>query len=378
MQPLDFITTPRILLREGALDDLPALYAESGARHVAIVTDAGLVRAGLVAPVAARLTQAGLAVTVLDSVVADPPEHVVLDAVARLGDAGVDAVLGLGGGSAMDTAKLVAYLLRSPAPLDSLYGIDRARGARLPLMLAPTTAGTGSEVTPIAIVTTPTDEKRGVVSRRLLPDVALLDPLLTLGLPAEVTAATGIDAMVHAIEAFTSVRLKNPLSDVLAKQALVLLSTNLPRVLRDGQDKDARGAMLLGSCLAGMAFANAPVAAVHALAYPLGGRYHLPHGLSNALMLLPVLRFNLSAAAALYAELAPCVGAAQADAEGFLAAIEGLVADCAMPKRLHEVQVTRESLPQLAADAMQQQRLLINNPVALTEADALRLYQDAY
>jgi len=378
MPSMDFATTPRIVLRDGALDDLPALLAELGARHVALVTDAGLVRAGLVAPVEASLRAAGFAVTLYDDVQADPPERIVLAAVERLGAAGVDAVFAIGGGSAMDTAKLVAYLLRSPCELESIYGVDRAKGQRLPLILAPTTAGTGSEVTPISIVTTPTEEKRGVVSRRLLPDVALLDANLTLGLPPAVTAATGIDAMVHAIEAFTSRRLKNPLSDMLAQQALTLLSANLPLVLRDGQDKAARGAMLLGSCLAGMAFANAPVAAVHALAYPLGGRYHVPHGLSNALMLLPVLRFNLRAAAPLYAALAPSVGAETASAEGFLLAIERLVAQCEMPKRLHELQVTRESLPQLAADAMQQQRLLINNPVELTEADALRLYEEAF
>lgn len=378
MPSMDFATTPRIVLRDGALDDLPALFAELGARHVALVTDAGLVRAGLVAPVEAGLREAGFAVTLYDAVQADPPERIVLSAVEKLGAAGVDAVFAIGGGSAMDTAKLVSYLLRSPCELDSIYGVDRAKGQRLPLILAPTTAGTGSEVTPISIVTTPTEEKRGVVSRRLLPDVALLDANLTLGLPPAVTAATGIDAMVHAIEAFTSRRLKNPLSDMLAQQALSLLSANLPLVLRDGQDKAARGAMLLGSCLAGMAFANAPVAAVHALAYPLGGRYHVPHGLSNALMLLPVLRFNLRAAAPLYAALAPSVGAETASAEGFLLAIERLVAQCEMPKRLHELQVTRESLPQLAADAMQQQRLLINNPVEMTEADALRLYEEAF
>jgi alcohol dehydrogenase class IV len=375
---MDFATTPRIVLRDGALDDLPALFAELGARHVALVTDAGLVRAGLVAPVEASLRAAGFTVTLYDEVLADPPERVIRAAVEWLGAAGVDAVFAIGGGSAMDTAKLVAYLLRSPCDLDSIYGVDRAKGQRLPLILAPTTAGTGSEVTPISIVTTPTQEKRGVVSRRLLPDVALLDANLTLGLPPAVTAATGIDAMVHAIEAFTSRRLKNPLSDVLAQQALTLLSTNLPLVLQNGRDKAARGAMLLGSCLAGMAFANAPVAAVHALAYPLGGRYHVPHGLSNALMLLPVLRFNLRAAAPLYAALAPSVGAKTASAEGFLLAIEQLVGQCDMPKRLHELQVTRESLPQLAADAMQQQRLLINNPVELSEADALRLYEEAF
>jgi alcohol dehydrogenase class IV len=378
MLSMNFATTPRIVLRDGALDELPAIFAELGVRHLALVTDAGLVRAGLVAPVEAQLRAAGLAVTVYDEVQADPPERIVLGAVEMLRAAGVDGVFAIGGGSAMDTAKLVAYLLRSPCELSTIYGVDLAKGQRLPLVLAPTTAGTGSEVTPISIVTTPTEEKKGVVSRRLLPDVALLDPNLTLGLPPPVTAATGVDAMVHAIEAFTSKRLKNPLSDVLAKQALSLLSANLPRVMKHGQDKAARGAMLLGSCLAGMAFANAPVAAVHALAYPLGGRYHVPHGLSNALMLLPVLRFNLAAAAPLYAELAPSVAAQNNTAEGFLAVIEQLVAVCDMPKRLHELQVTRESLPQLAADAMQQQRLLINNPVEITEPDALRLYEEAF
>lgn len=345
---------------------------------MAIVTDAGLIQAGLVAPVEQALKSAGIAYTLYDKVQADPPVRIVLSAIETLKAAGVDGVIGLGGGSAMDVAKLVAYLLRSPQALEEIYGVDLARGPRLPLILAPTTAGTGSEVTPISIVTTVTDEKKGIVSRRLLPDVALLDPGLTLSLPPAPTAATGVDAMVHAIEAYTSKRLKNPISDVLARQALTLLSENLPRVMANGHDKEARGAMLLGSCLAGMAFANAPVAAVHALAYPLGGHYHVPHGLSNALMLLPVMRFNASAAAPLYAELAPAIGSAEPTADGFLAAIERLIAVCDMPKRLHELQVTRESLPILAQDAMKQTRLLVNNPVDLTEADALRLYEEAF
>jgi len=378
MLALSFATTPQIVLRDGALDDLPALFGERGVKHVALVTDPGLVKAGLVQPVRASLEAAGLAVTLYDGVQPDPPTRIVLAAVEMLREAGADGVLGLGGGSAMDVAKLVAYLLRSPQPLEEIYGVGLAKGQRLPLILAPTTAGTGSEVTPISIVTTESDEKKGIVSPRLLPDVALLDPNLTLGLPPIVTAAPGVDAMVHAIEAYTSKRLKNPLSDVLARQALELLSANLPKVMKDGQDKEARGAMLLGSCLAGMAFANAPVAAVHALAYPLGGHYHVPHGLSNALMLLPVLRFNLKAAAPLYAELSPHVGGTEPTAEGFLAAIERIVAACDMPKALHELQVTRESLPTLAADAMKQTRLLINNPVELTEADALRLYEEAF
>ena len=378
MLELNFATTPQIILRDGALDDLAEMFRERAVRHVALITDRGLVQAGLVAPVEKQLRAAGLRVTLHDGVLADPPTRTVLAAVDTLRGEGVDGVLGLGGGSAMDTAKLVAYLLRSPQPLEEIYGVGLAKGERLPLILAPTTAGTGSEVTPISIVTTEGDEKKGIVSRRLLPDVALLDPNLTLGLPSGVTAATGVDAMVHAIEAYTSKRLKNPLSDVLARQALELLSRNLPIVMRNGRDKAARGEMLLGSCLAGIAFANAPVAAVHALAYPLGGRYHIPHGLSNALMLLPVLRFNMSAAEALYAELATSVGGTETTGQGFLDGVRRVVDCCDMPKALHEVQVTRESLPTLAADAMKQQRLLINNPVEMTEADALRLYEEAF
>ncbi len=163
--------------------------------------------------------------------------------------------------------------------LEDIRGVDKVRGARLPLVLVPTTAGTGSEVTPIAIVTTGENMKQGVVSPVLLPDVALLDADLTLGLPAPVTAATGIDAMVHAIEAYTSKRLKNPLSDTLAREALRLLSANIRRACRTPADREARQAMLVGACMAGMAFANAPVAAVHALAYPVGARFHVPHGL---------------------------------------------------------------------------------------------------
>jgi alcohol dehydrogenase class IV len=381
---IDFATTPRILLRAGALDELAAVFVERGVRSVLIVTDAGLVRAGIVDPVLARLRDAGLSATVFDRVEADPPEHLVLEAVELGREVGADGVLGLGGGSAMDTAKLVAYLRKSPCDLESIYGVGLARGERLPLVLAPTTAGTGSEVTPISIVTTPSNEKKGVVSRCLLPDVAVLDPNTTLGLPAAVTAATGIDAMVHAIEAYTSRIRKNPISDVLARQALSLLAVNLGKVMKAPRNVDARQGMLLGSCLAGMAFANAPVAAVHALAYPLGGRYHVPHGLSNALMLLPILRFNLSAAAGLYAELADVVGAAPGNdinkrAEAFIERMAELIRDCeGVPKRLREVGVTEDRLDLLASDAVKQTRLLVNNPVEVTLSDARRLYGEAF
>jgi alcohol dehydrogenase class IV len=244
-------------------------------------------------------------------------------------------------------------------------------------VLVPTTAGTGSEATPIAIVTVGETEKKGVVSDPLSPDLAVLDPGLTVGLPPHVTAATGIDAIVHAIEAYTSAHAKNPISDALAREALRLLAANLLRACAEPQDLQARGAMLLGSHLAGVAFANAPVAGVHALAYPLGGHFHLPHGHSNALMCGPVLRHNREGAAPLYAELAQVIGA-EGGAEGFIAALEALMAATGLPLRLREVGISHNQLPLMAAEAMKQQRLLINNPVPIDEADALRIYQQAW
>ena len=383
MNPFTFQTCPNIVFAPGASARIPGIVAETGARRVLLVTDAGVRGAGLTRGAEAELAAAGIALSVFDRVVADPPAAVVEAAAAQARAEGVDLVLSIGGGSALDTAKLVAYLTRSGEALDTLYGVDLAKGQRLPLVLVPTTAGTGSEVTPIAIVTTPSEEKKGVVSRRLLPDWAILDPELTLGLPAPVTAATGVDAMVHAIEAYTSRHRKNPISDQLARQALALLSGNLRGACRDGRDLAARSAMLLGASLAGMAFANAPVAAVHALAYPIGALFHVPHGLSNALVLTPVMRFNLPEAAPLYAELAPILdpaaaGTPVAEAAGmFVAALEALCRDCGVPASLAAVGIGPGDLDRLAGDAMKQTRLLVNNPREVTLGDARAIYAAA-
>ena len=294
-------------------------------------------------------------------------------------------MVGLGGGSSLDVAKMAAVLSASTRqPLSAMYGVGKVTGERLPLVLVPTTAGTGSEVTNIAILTGAGQIKMGVVSHQLYADYVLLDAELTIGLPVTHTAATGIDAMVHAIEAYTSRHAKNPLSDALAREALRLLTVNLEPACRDGRDRPAREAMLLGAMLAGQAFSNAPVAAVHALAYPLGGHYHVPHGLSNALMLGPVLRFNMAAAAPLYAELADVIGASgnggdvETRSHAFVAAMDALMDTSGAPRRLRDVGVTRDSLPALASDAMRQTRLLVNNPVVIGEADALDLYKRAF
>src|SRR5271165_2378016 len=252
------------------------------------------------------------------------------------------------------------------------------------MILVPTTAGTGSEVTPISIVTTGENEKMGVVSSIILPDVALLDPELTLGLPPHVTAATGIDAMVHAIEAYASKSANNnPISRVLATQALTLLGGAIETAVHNGSNIEARSALLLGSMLAGQAFANSPVAAVHALAYPLGGHFHIPHGLSNALVLAQVLRFNCKTAPAAYVEIAPYAFPelgrfeGQERAEAFCDALEDMSRKCGLPHRLRDANVPEDVLPALARAAMKQTRLLPNNPRPVTEADALEIYRRA-
>jgi len=362
MQSFSFASTAQILCEAGAAVHLARLCRERGARSVLIVTDPGLARLGLLEPSLPGFAEQGLAVQVFDQVLADPPQACVLEGVQLARAMQADAIVGFGGGSSMDVAKLVALLAHPHCQqaLSDLYGVDQAKGRRLPLIQVPTTAGTGSEVTPIAIVTTGEHTKMGVVSTLLLPDLALLDADLTVGLPPAVTAATGIDAMVHAIEAYTSKLKRNPLSNLLAREALHMLASNLDQAVHNGSNREARQAMLLGACLAGQAFANALV---------------LPH----------VLRFNAEVAAPLYAQLAPLLlgerlrpGDTRSLSEQFVSELAELSPRCGLPTRLRDAGVPESSLAQLARDAMLQQRLLVNNPREVSEADALMIYRQAY
>ncbi|RMC36581.1 iron-containing alcohol dehydrogenase [Paracoccus alkanivorans] len=383
MQSFSFQTTRSVLAEAGATARIGGILAARGCRKAGFVTDPMILELGLADVALAGIEKAGLSVWVFPDVQPDPPEEMIQGAVRAARAEGVDCVVSVGGGSSLDTAKLIAVLLNTDQPISDMYGIDLVRGERLPLILAPTTAGTGSEVTPIAIVTTGENEKKGVVAPQLLPDCAILDAELTVGLPAQVTAATGIDAMVHAIEAFTSKRLKNVVSDCLAKQALELLGGNIRRACSEPRDLEARANMLLGSMLAGMAFANAPVAAVHALAYPLGGHFHIPHGHSNALVLPYVLEFNMPAAGSLYAEIAPLIfpelsgQGEDARARGLAEGFKALGPELGMTSRLGEMGISHNHLPMLAADAMKQERLLINNPREMTYEAALEIYTQA-
>ena len=384
MQPFVFNTVRQVVCAPGAALNLGQQCAALGTSHLLVVTDPGLMAIGLVQPVVEALAAAGFEVTLFDQVREDPPEETVLTAAAMSRKAGVDGVVAVGGGSSMDVAKVVSALLASDQGLADMYGVDQVEGGRLPLILVPTTAGTGSEVTPVAVITTGATTKAGVSSAVLLPDVAVLDADLTLGLPPAVTAMTGVDAMVHAIEAYTSKHKKNPISDNLARQALALLNDNIRTAVHEGSNQTARANMLLGAMMAGQAFANAPVAAVHALAYPLGGHYHIPHGLSNSLVLPSVLEFNAPEAASLYAELAPIVvgegvsGSDEARTAAMVNALRQLIDDVQLPATLEQAKVKEGDLEMLAEDAMLQQRLLINNPRDVEYDDALAIYRAAY
>lgn len=380
MSDFTFETTPRVICEfDGALK-LGALCNELGAKRAVLITDPGLQKVGLIDAPFDALKQAGIETLLWTRVEADPPESTILEAVKGAADFKADIIIGLGGGSSMDTAKLVALLCGQDQKLSDIYGIGLAKGPRLPLIQVPTTAGTGSEVTPISIVTTPTQEKKGVVSPLLYPDVALLDAKLTMGLPASITAMTGIDAMVHAIEAYTTKHKKNALSDGLAIRGLQLMTSTIDDAVSKNPSMAAREAMLQGSMMAGMAFANAPVAAVHALAYPLGGHFHVPHGHSNALVLIEVLKFNRDAACRQYGELARAVlpGERFADdnaaCDRFIAFMTDMVNRMPFAKTLREVGVSESDLDMLATDAMKVERLLINNPREMTFDAARAIY----
>jgi len=380
MQPFTFTYGPRVLGTATGAAELPSLLPEG---PVLLVTDDQLIGLGLAVPWIAALERTRQ-VVLFSAVEADPSKATLLAAVDAGREAGVTSIVGFGGGSPMDVAKLAAYLLGSGDDLDSIWGVEIAVGIKLPLVLIPTTAGTGSEATPISVITVPGGTKLAVNARAITADLAILDPTLTTGLPRHVTAATGIDAMVHAVEAYTSARLKNPLSDALAREALRLLSAHLIRVCEVPDDLTARSAMLLGAHLAGVAFSNAPVAGVHALAYPLGGLHHLPHGLSNALMLRHVLQHNSASARELYAELAEivapeCAGqGGQSKCATLIDTLDRMIVESGLKPRLRDHGIKASDIPLLASEAMKQQRLLVNNPCPIDEADAARLYEAAW
>ena len=356
--------------------------------NILFITDKDLMSLKLTEPALIELRKYSSIVEIFQDVEADPSIKTLLKSIEVGKKINATGVIGFGGGSSMDVAKLSALILGSNENIEDVWGVSNAKGPRLPLVLIPTTAGTGSEVTPISIITVGAEEKKGVSSSIILPDIAILDPDLTIGLPAHTTAATGIDAMVHAIEGYTSAnKNNNPISKMLAIEALKLLAGSIERAVFNGSDIKARGNMLIGAMLAGKAFANSPVAAVHALAYPIGGTFHVSHGLSNSLVLPYVLRFNSvdSKTTKNYAELAPFIfpdintdQGSQAVCKEFIDKLEVLSKKIGLPQKLREVNIPKDACKKMASDAMKQTRLLVNNPREMTESDALNIYEAAW
>ncbi|MCF8074050.1 MAG: iron-containing alcohol dehydrogenase [Desulfarculaceae bacterium] len=378
-----FRTTPRIVMGPGSVAGVGAEAQALGATRVLVVTDPGIMDAGLLEPVTASLEAAGLDYTLFSEVAPDPRHETVKACLGGLADDKPDCVIGLGGGSPIDIAKTVAVMLTNAGDISDYCGVDLVPQAGAPTIIIPTTAGTGSEVTPIAILSDEEEKlKKGVVSPHLMPRVAVLDPELTVGLPPAITAATGMDALIHAIEAYTSVNATG-MTDMLAARAIELISDNLRTAFARGQDLEAREAMLEGALLAGIAFANAGVTAVHAFAYPIGAEFHIPHGVANTLMLAPVMRFNLVGNLVKFAEVAELMGqptegfALREAAELAVDAVLDLAEDLGVPQSLGQFGITEEHLPELAQGVMKVTRLLANNPRAMTAADAEEIYRQA-
>jgi alcohol dehydrogenase class IV len=381
MRTVRLLQPKQIVFGEGCATRCADDIVAHDLNHVFVVTSPPIVE--LAEPLADELRGKGVAVTIYPEIATEPAIATFEAAMEAAHQAEPEAVIGLGGGSAMDVAKLVAALYDGEQNVRDVFGIGKLASRALYLACLPTTAGTGSEVSPNAILLDETEElKKGVVSPYLMPDAAYVDPLLTMTLPPAVTAATGLDALTHCVEAYAN-RFAHPIVDVYALQGIRLISANVVQAVEHGDDVGARTNMALGSMYGGLCLAPVNTAAVHALAYPLGGEFHVSHGVSNAVLLPHVLRFNLPAAPERHAEVALALGVEPGDsdletAERGLNRLSKLCRECGIPSGLSELGVPKEAISRMAQAAMNVIRLLKNNLRELTVADAEAIYRAAY
>ncbi|GAB6174152.1 iron-containing alcohol dehydrogenase [Paradesulfitobacterium aromaticivorans] len=376
---------PQIIITgSGSIAQIGTEARKLGATKVLIITDKVINQTGLIKKITGPLEADGLVFDIIDEVIPEPPFENLEQMAAQIVGKGYDLFVGVGGGSALDVTKVLSIMMTNKGDVRDLVGIEKVQNPGVPFILAPTTAGTGSEVTYNAIFTDTRDMvKKGIVSKYLLPQVAIADAELTLTAPAFVTAASGMDALVHAVEAYTAVK-ATEVSDSLALHAIKLISQSLRTAVYNGSELKAREDMAMGSLLAGMSFANAGVGAVHALAYPLGGKFHVPHGVSNALLLPYVMRFNAIANLAKFAEVAKGMGenihglSLREAADKAVMALAKLAQDVGIPRSMKEVGVTAEDIHEMAVNASGIDRLLSNNPRRLTVKDIEQIYRDAY
>lgn len=370
-----------VYLGRGSLDYLGKEIKRFHAAKILLVTDGGVQAAGMDKTIIKVIEEAGVQVDVFAEVEAEPSTDTV-DRVGQLvRENQYQLLVGLGGGSPMDVAKAASVLQANDGSIKDYAGIEMIPQKGIPVILIPTTSGTGSEVTQNAIFAFREEQvKKGIVSQHLLPKVAIVDPVMTLTCPPGVTAATGVDALVHAVESFIA-RKATLQTDIYALEAIRLISGNLRKAFANGDDMEARGKMALGSFFAGVSLANAGVGAVHALAYPLGGKFHVSHGVSNALLFAPVMEFNFIADLAKFARVAEAMGEAvtgKSSREAAMLAVKAireLVTDVGIPQSLREVGVSEKDIEFLTLSAEKQTRLLTNNPRSMTRKDIEEIYK---
>jgi alcohol dehydrogenase class IV len=372
----------RIVHGRGMLAQLPAEIARLRGTKILLVTDPGIVKAGIANRVTTLLGD--FEVEIFTEVEPDPSIETVIACAARARAAGCDLVVGLGGGSALDVAKCAAAFVNNPGDVRDYLGIDKLPNAAVAKIMIPTTAGTGSEVTNVAVLSLKAEKtKKGIVSRHLLADAAILDPELTLGLPPAVTAATGMDALTHAIEAYVS-RFAQPLTDRFALDAIAMIAAALPTAVHNGADIAARETMLTASLYAGLAFGSAATGMVHGLAMPLGGQFDVPHGIANSVLLPHVMRWNLVAALPRYRDIARAMGmrvdhlSLREGAESAVAAVEQLARDVGIPATLDDLGVPRSAIEALAKDGMTNLRQVRPNPRNVTYEGLVLILEGAF
>jgi alcohol dehydrogenase class IV len=381
MNPVTLLQPPRIVFGNGCAANCVELFAQRGVRRILLVSTKSVLPQ--IDSLVNAMKQAGCTVVNATPIPPEPTLTVFEKTLQEARAAEAEAVLGIGGGSALDVAKLVATLARGPQSLADVLGINRATGRALLLVCLPTTAGSGSEVSPNAVLLDDREQlKKAAISPHLVPEAAFVDPLLSVSVPPAVTAATGMDALTHCIEGFAN-KAAHPIVDQYALQGIRLIAANLALAVQDGGDLVARGNLALGSLYGGLCLGPVNTAAVHALSNPLGARFHIAHGLANAVLLTPVLRFNLTAAPERYADVAVALGlerngSAQGTAERGVAALAVMSLACGVPQRLSQLGVPRDAIPEMARSAMQVTRLLKNNLRPLTEADAVGIYEAIY
>jgi len=378
------LRTPQLILAGvGASERLGQEARAIGAKKALVVTDRGVVDSGTAKKVREILEKEGIGVEIFDRVISDP-DVACLEACLEVAKRGTyDLIVGVGGGSPMDIASLTSIMLTNPGTVYDYFGVNIIKHPGIPTILIPTTAGTGAEATPNAILTDTREKlKKAVVSPYILPKVAIIDPLLTLSMPPAVTSSSGIDALTHAIESYTSNN-ATMMTDLFAKEAIILIGRSLLTAVANGNNVEARHDMAMGSLYAGISLANAGVTAVHALAYPLGGQFNVAHGIANGLLLPFVMEFNARGNIPKFAQVAQCLGervesmTLMDQACVASKAVKTIYRNLKIPQSLTELNVPKEAIPGMAKAAMNSTRLMVNNPRSMTAEDIEKIYYNA-